>query len=249
MEQDVLPSGSPADAPPTCVALPFTGWDGGWAAASGAAAPPSLWRLDLSVAPYDASCLSTDERDRRDRFVFADHRRRFAAAHVGLRRAIGAAVGADPASLAFAHGAHGKPSLAAPAHGGAFNLSHSDDIGLLLWAPHGGDWGVDVERLRAVPDAADLARQVFTPAERAAWSAGDPLGRTRDFLRLWTRKEACLKAIGSGLSIGPDRFAAGFVDVPATVEVPLPGGGTASVRVADLRVGDDAVAAVALRLC
>jgi 4'-phosphopantetheinyl transferase len=209
---------------------------------------PRLWRLDLSQPPADDRCLSADEHARRDRFVFPRHQRRFATAHVLLRQLLGSVTGVDPAALAFDIGPQGKPSLAGPPGVGAFNLSHSDDIGLLLWAPGGGDWGVDVERLRAVPDADDVARLVFTPQECQEWAEGDAAGRTRRFLRLWTRKEACLKAIGSGLSIAPGRFAAGFAHQPVVIDLPLPDGDAARIWVADLPSDDDSVAALAVRL-
>jgi 4'-phosphopantetheinyl transferase len=241
------PRPTPADcAPSGAEPLP---WPLAAALPAGVRGPfPQLWRLDLGTAPGDASCLSPDECARRDRFVFPQHQRRHAAAHVLLRHLLAAAVGASPAALVFKAGPHGKPSLAEPAHAGGFNLSHSDDIGLLLWAPGGGDWGVDIERLRPMPDAESLARQVFTPQERDAWQAGPAHGRSREFLRLWTRKEACLKAIGSGLSIAPDSFSVGLAAPPSVAVVPLPDGFAAEVWVTDVSAGDDSVAAAAVLL-
>ena len=63
--------------------------------------------------------------------------------------------------------------------------------------------GVDVELQRAVPDALALAARNFTPAEYADLRSLEGPERDVAFLRCWTRKEACLKAIGCGLSIEP----------------------------------------------
>jgi 4'-phosphopantetheinyl transferase len=60
--------------------------------------------------------------------------------------------------------------------------------------------GVDVEALRPMPDALDLAQRFFSAGEADALGALDPADRDRAFLRMWTRKEAYLKGLGLGLS-------------------------------------------------
>lgn len=68
----------------------------------------------------------------------------------------------------------------------------------------GGPVGVDVERCRQLP-ALGLARRWYSPAE-VAWLAARPEpGHSRDFLRLWTAKEAVGKALGLGLRAGGPR--------------------------------------------
>jgi 4'-phosphopantetheinyl transferase len=52
--------------------------------------------------------------------------------------------------------------------------------------------GVDVERLRPLPEYAAIAERFFPPSER-------PVLDERDFFRRWTRIEAALKARGVGL--------------------------------------------------
>ena len=60
-------------------------------------------------------------------------------------------------------------------------------------SPRRREVGVDVEREREIEDAEAIAERCFSPAERDACRA---LG----FLYCWTRKEAFVKALGSGLS-------------------------------------------------
>lgn len=165
-----------------------------------APAPFELWSVDLAVVPTaDAlNSLSDDERARAARFVFEHDRRRFLAAHAALRQRLAARTGVAAAALRFVVGPFGKPGLDGVRC--SFNLSHSQDLALIVMAPD-GEIGVDVECLRPVPDAHALAEQHYTAAERAALHGAGPLGRDRAFLMGWTRKEACLKAIGSGLSV------------------------------------------------
>lgn len=98
--------------------------------------------------------------------------------------------------------------------------------------------GVDVERLRPSPRGAAIARSRFDPREAAALEAVPEDGRDEAFLRLWTAKEAVLKARGTGLTGGLDSFAVldGEVDAPdgpwaLAAFVPAPGVvGTVAVR-------------------
>lgn len=63
----------------------------------------------------------------------------------------------------------------------------------------------------------------FFPAEFLALCAVDPDQRLEAFLRCWTRKEACLKALGSGLSIEPGVFEAGIETEPRFTAIDVQG--------------------------
>ena len=86
----------------------------------------------------------------------------------------------------------GKPVLADGAL--AFNVSHSGTLALVAISGH-GPIGVDVELHDTRRDLIGLARRFFTAGE-AAMVVADP----KQFWRLWCRKEAWLKARGTGLS-------------------------------------------------
>jgi 4'-phosphopantetheinyl transferase len=94
----------------------------------------------------------------------------------------------------LAIGPHGKPYL--PEHPLHFNLSHSGDCIALALADV--PVGLDVERLREQRDFPGLLQRVFHPVERERMRAhGQPLAA---FYQAWTRKEAFLKALGTGIS-------------------------------------------------
>jgi 4'-phosphopantetheinyl transferase len=138
-----------------------------------------------------------------------------------LRAVLAQQTGLPAAALVFGAGPFGKPFLHAPA-ACVFNLSHSDDVAVIAVAPGasaGTEIGVDVEVLRPMRDAIALAERNFTPAEQRALRAAPPELRDLAFMRGWTRKEACLKAIGSGLSIPPDAVDAGLQQALARLQV------------------------------
>ena len=111
--------------------------------------------------------------------------------------------------------AYGKPRLAAPAAPG-FNLSHSGGVVLLAIA-RGVDPGIDVEALRPRPRALQLAQRYFTAAEAAVLARLPEGDRQQTFYRLWTAKEAVLKALGRGLAFGLDRVGFGLAADGITV--------------------------------
>jgi 4'-phosphopantetheinyl transferase len=145
------------------------------------------------------------------RLHFESDRAAYGAAHALLRWALYRASGLAPQRQRFATDGHGRPQWAAAdsARGlPSFNLSHAR--GLVAVAV--GDTpaiGVDVESFGPRwLDRTELARSVLAAPE-FAWTMqpADARGRGERFLRLWTLKEALVKAAGRGLSIPPGSFA------------------------------------------
>jgi 4'-phosphopantetheinyl transferase len=153
------------------------------------------WRPDLDLLTYS---LSRDERERA-RGILSDRRRReFVLGRTMLRSLLGHYLGTDGPSVDLRLGAEGRPALVDGGTGLDFNLAHSHE--LLACAFGHKRVGVDVERLRPVPEARAIAERYFTPRERAwleARGADDP---SHGFLELWSCKEAVVKALGSGIA-------------------------------------------------
>lgn len=169
-----------------------------------------LWLIDLSRYTEGSgdALLAVDERARAARFVFERDRQRYVAARSALREILAAATGLDAEALVFGYGPHGKPFLATDA-AFQFNLTHSEDVAVVVIGA-GAEVGVDVEVLRKVDDALALAAKHFTRSEHEYLESVPDEERARAFLTIWTRKEACLKAVGSGFSIPAASFEAGY---------------------------------------
>lgn len=148
--------------------------------------------------------LSSDERERARWMSAEPSRIAYLTSCVLLRRLLSAHLRMDPAEIELVRGEHGKPRLADSLefHRLHFNLSHGGDA-WLCGVTSGREIGVDVETRTQVPSAARLATRVLSSAERTALSAlssSDQEKSDTAFLRCWTRKEAVLKAAGSGFS-------------------------------------------------
>jgi 4'-phosphopantetheinyl transferase len=166
---------------------------------------PRIVRLRwLATEPPDPACLhrwremlDPHERARSDRYRFASDRNAFIAAHALLRAMLSGATGLPPPAWRFVTDGLGKPALA-PAFSAAglrFSISHSR--GWAACAIAHTDVGVDVESIHdgAVLDVVDR----FAPAEVELLRSQPRDQLTRLFTRLWTLKEAFLKATGEGL--------------------------------------------------
>jgi 4'-phosphopantetheinyl transferase len=129
-----------------------------------------------------------------------------------LRAVLAAYLGVPPARVELAAGPHGRPVLAAGLDDAlGFNWSHSGAQAFLAVA-RGLAPGIDLERVRPRPHALEIARRYFAPAE-ADWLAALPdAARDAASLRLWTAKEAVLKALGRGLAFGLHRLEIGLDD-------------------------------------
>jgi 4'-phosphopantetheinyl transferase len=184
-------------------------------------APLSLWLVDLS-APPDAQavgCLSDMECERAARFASPRHRNRYLNAHIAVRVLLEEHCGVAAHRQRFVLEADGKPQLANFPNW-QFSLSYADDMALM-----GIDFdnrvGVDIETDRNLADADELSALHFHPKERDALAPLAPtLRQGVAFLQGWTRKEACLKALGCGLSMATTDIHSG---ISGQARVPIAG--------------------------
>ncbi|MCJ2090595.1 4'-phosphopantetheinyl transferase superfamily protein [Methylobacterium sp. E-005] len=170
-----------------------------------------VWLVDLSLSldqlDHCAQVLDRAERERADRFLRPVDRARFIASHAALRLVLAEARGCTSSEIRLSTQAAGKPQLSEPTGSPLeFNLSHSAARALIGLAGS-ATIGVDIEQIRPIPDAVRIARMHFAPDEAAALAKLSPDAIEATFFGLWTRKEAVVKALGTGLSLPLDRFS------------------------------------------
>lgn len=142
-----------------------------------------------------ADMLNDEERARALRFINRKDTERYLAAHLLKRRLLADATGQPPQLLQFGRHAGGKPYLVGD-EAPDFSISHGGN-----WVTAGLSWtgciGVDVEADRLTNFWDEIASFFLTPAELVNMEG-------QEFLKLWTAKEAALKAHGAGLAILPN---------------------------------------------
>jgi 4'-phosphopantetheinyl transferase len=172
-------------------------------------APGGLWLLTVPGEPAEGPVpvLDAEEERRMAAFHREADRVRFGYAHLALRLVLGDLLGRPPGSLRFARdtcpccgGPHGRPVLAGPGRAYEFSVSHGGDQVMIGVAR--SPVGVDVEPVPTAASVTDLA-PVLHPAEQRSLAASG--GAPAVFARLWTRKEAYLKGLGTGLGRALDK--------------------------------------------
>jgi 4'-phosphopantetheinyl transferase len=169
-----------------------------------------VWCLALDLGEDQVSQLyarlSSDEAERAGRHHFERHRRRFVACRGQVRQILAGYLKAGAGDLRFRYGPRGKPALEAPWSNSKirFNVSNSEDAALLAVAID-RELGVDVEHVREPRDFDSLAAQFFAVSEVTQLRSLPQEQRLEAFFRCWTRKEAVLKAVGTGLAFPLDK--------------------------------------------
>src|SRR5258706_9719550 len=167
-----------------------------------------VWAIWLT-APEKTACayrelLLPDETARADKFAFDQLRRRYEISQGGLRLLLSRYLSCHPRELTFSFGPRGKPALCDSEL--EFNLSNSGDLSVYVITV-GCAVGVDVEQVKPLRDLENIASRYFCGAEaRELLSIGSKLAMQEAFFRCWTRKEAYIKAVGTGLYLPLDRF-------------------------------------------
>lgn len=154
-------------------------------------------RVTLRDSPHtlDSPWLVDSELRRLKSFASAKRRQQFLTGRWLLRELLAAESGGVLEAQVAEIDVEGRTHLAL----GHANVSHS------------GDWcgavsaaraiGVDLEVLRPRADLIGLAQEVCSPTQCEALAALEDEARLPQFYRLWTLKEAWLKARGRGLDM------------------------------------------------
>jgi 4'-phosphopantetheinyl transferase len=170
-----------------------------------------VWYASLEMDYADivdySKTLSSDEKERIDRFYFAKDRNNFIRGRGILRVLLGRYLKKDPSCIQLSYNTYGKPSLKCPIEANSlnFNVSHSDEKILYAFSK-GLPLGIDLEYIRLDLSFESIAKRFFSPLEATMFYSLPEAFKAEAFFNCWTRKEAFVKAKGGGLSLELDQF-------------------------------------------
>jgi len=160
-----------------------------------------------------------DEKNRAERFKFDIHRKRFIASHGFVRAVLAKYLSVKANEIEYFKGEQGKPFLSDSNQNKLqFNLSHTQDVAILA-VTKSAAVGIDIEHKDRKTDWKGICKRFFTePEQQALFSLPDKHQRNT-FFDLWTRKEAYMKVLGTGLSLSPTDFTLTvFPEKPALIQ-------------------------------
>lgn len=165
------------------------------------------------ILDFMQSLLNAEEKARAARYHFEADRNRFTVARGLLRCILSTYLNNLPENIVFHYGPYAKPYVEDTTV--QFNVSHSEDR-ILIGVGYHQPLGVDVEHMTRAVDIPEIAARFFTENETEQIKALEGIAQRNAFFNVWTRKEALLKALGSGLnvslkacevSVGDDAFS------------------------------------------
>jgi 4'-phosphopantetheinyl transferase len=215
-----------------------------------AAGEVHIWQVRLDIAdgrwqPLMA-LLADDERAKAESFHFARHRRRHAVSRAALRTLLGQYLDRPPRKIEITYNAYGKPRLADDSHRIKFNLSHTQEIMLAAFVLD-SEVGIDIEFVTRNVDGMAIGQRWFSAREYHMLQAIPEHERIDAFFRVWSRKEAYIKARGEGISHPLHRFSVAMdKHAPRLIEHQDDARETSRWRFIDIDVAEGYRAAVAV---
>ncbi|MBD3626861.1 4'-phosphopantetheinyl transferase superfamily protein [Cyclobacterium sp.] len=186
-------------------------------------APPSnflhVWRAPVHMPRQDLdsimALMNEEEVEKAAKFYLREDKIRYAIGRGFLRRLIGHYLNIDPKTVMFHRSKHNKPILVAH-NNFHFNISHAGDW--VVFALSKATIGIDIEPINATFDYQEVVTQFFEPSEIDFISkSANPY---QSFFKIWTRKEAFLKALGWGLTDHLHHYC--FLDRRRSISLPEP---------------------------
>jgi 4'-phosphopantetheinyl transferase len=154
--------------------------------------PFSQCLIFLTIVPEtlpEILFISKEENARASRYISEQHKKAFTYQHHLLRKHLSHWLNISHHDVNLSINPFGKPELQnTPFH---FNMSRSGNHLAFYFGPTDG--GIDIETIRPSAPFQEIAKLHFHSNEQQFISSD------LDFFTLWTRKEAVLKAMGTGL--------------------------------------------------
>ncbi len=202
--------------------------------------------LEAEEVKRSAGILNDNERQKAQAFRLPIMRDRYISVRVLLRRTLAGYLRVDPADLAFEIGEHGKPRLACGSL--SFNLSHSGDSLIIAVADFPGI-GVDIETIKPRSSLESIATRCFSDWEFERWQRLPAEQQLETFYRLWTKKEAFVKAVGRGIALGLEQCEVELERDGNLLAVPAEYGPATDWKATELPVDANSCAALVTANC
>lgn len=154
--------------------------------------------------------ISNDEKLRADKFYSDTDRKTYVLCHAILRIILSARLNIHPLEIPFIKGSNNKPGL--PDNQAFFNISHTREAFAIAFSKD-FNVGIDLEKIKHNLDIRSIIKSYFSIKEQNCIHSSKS-EEMATFFKLWTRKEALLKAIGTGITVNLNR-----VDVSGRVNL------------------------------
>ncbi len=168
---------------------------------------------------------------------------RYVFAHGLLRESLAKYVPESAAELEFSITDRGKPFLAKYPEL-SFNMSHAENAWVLAVVEQSCQLGIDIEYFKERDSWAGLVKKCFALEEAEYWQGLNAEEQGIVFYQLWVRKEAFVKAVGQGITLGLEACVFNPMAIDQFLRVPEVCDVVESWAVYPLNLAPDLLAAV-----
>jgi 4'-phosphopantetheinyl transferase len=181
-----------------------------------------VWMTDLTLPWEDENehfvVLSNDEIIRAKQYHFIHHKRRFTVSRSILRHLLAGYLNTSPESILLGSSEFKKPYVKSEnTKALQFNLSHSGDLAIYAFTLE-HPIGIDIEKTKDI-FSESVAMRFFSKKENEALNALPLSEKVCGFYRIWSRKEALVKAIGKGLAHALPSFSVSAFDIDEIISL------------------------------
>lgn len=168
---------------------------------------------------------------------------RYVVAHGLLRESLANYVDESAAELEFSVTDRGKPFLTKYPEL-SFNMSHTENSWALAVVQSRCELGLDIEYFKKRESWAGLVKKCFSVEEAEYWHGLNVEDQGLVFYQFWVRKEAFVKAVGQGITLGLDACVLNPNKIDQFMRVPESCALAEGWKVYPLNLADDLLAAV-----
>jgi len=168
---------------------------------------------------------------------------RYIFAHGLLREVLARYVNDTSTNLQFIQAEKGKPFLRDYPEL-SFNMSHTGDAWVLAVVQRKCNLGIDIEYFKVRESWQGLVKKCFSVEESEYWHGLPIAEQGRFFYQLWVRKEAFVKALGEGITLGMDRCVVNPMVISQFLRLPERAGNVNSWQSYSFDIASELLAAV-----
>jgi 4'-phosphopantetheinyl transferase len=175
-----------------------------------------VWYAYYSVLDQNylffSTLISPEEKQKAAGFKKPDDARLYILRHGMVRVILGQFIHEDPAKIQIVRTKSGKPALNPEGKFSdvRFSLSHTDEM-VCLGITRNYEIGLDITTTNPHTPFSEITHYLFTPGEIRWLEHTIPEQRPKQFFRIWSLKEAILKATGSDVSIMKEADVSGII--------------------------------------
>ena len=156
---------------------------------------------DKKLAEFYFDNLTEEEKDKAEKIIIKEVKYRNILSRVITKKILANYLDKKLNRIHYCYNRFGKPGLSSEINpmNLNFNISHSGDLGIIAISKN-NPVGIDIEQILELNDLDNLMDLIFTESEIKQIDLLDHFDKTKMFYKIWTAKEAFVKAIGQGLS-------------------------------------------------